>query len=142
MRGAAGVAAPVLIVAAALTVMVLGGMSLDLWRVVAEHQRLVGVSEGAALAGATALDTEALYRNEKEPLLDAEMAYGRACAYIATHGGPLCKQPGVSITIDESVISVELQSGVHLTLLRLAQLTSPEPVEVAVRSTATALRSG
>ena len=48
-------------VTAALVLLVLGGISLELWRVVDEHRRLSGLAEGAALSGATAIDVEALY---------------------------------------------------------------------------------
>ena len=141
MREPDGVAAPILIVVTALLVLVVGGIGVDLGRVVAEQQRLVGLSEGAALAGATAVDVESLYQGDPEPVLDPVAAYQRACNYLMTHAAMSCNQPDASITVTQATIEVALQTDVELTLLRLVQPTPPQPIAVTATSTATALRS-
>src|SRR5882672_9003326 len=63
-----------------LLLLVLGGVSLDLWRVFSERQALAGLADSAALAGAGGLDLDAARRGLVR--LDAADATGRAQASI------------------------------------------------------------
>jgi hypothetical protein len=126
---------------ASLVVVLLAGISLELWRVVDEHRRLSGLAEGAALSGATALDVEALYAGEDVLRLDPTEATLRACNYVEAHAAMSCPEDA-DIEISGASIKVVVHSRVDLTLLRLVEPFGSEPINVAAQATATAMRSG
>ena len=136
-----GFAGTVLVVLAALLIAVLGGLSLELWRVVHEHGRLSSLAEGAALSGATAIDVDLLYAGTEEPLLDPREATARACAYLEHHGEIPCGRYA-EVTIVGGGIDVIVRSDLDLTLLRLVEPIGSAPITVAGHASATVLRSG
>ena len=86
-RNEAGFSAPVMVMFVAILVLLVGGISVDLWRVVAEHRRITTLVDGAAIAGATAVDEEQLYTEPGlAPQLDEAEAVGRVCDYLARNG--------------------------------------------------------
>jgi Flp pilus assembly protein TadG len=125
----------------AVLILALGGVSIDLWRVIATHGRVSGAVDAAAIAGAGALDIEALYGDEAEvPLLDPARATSRACAYLAANLERLleCPGPHVEISIEAAEITVTARVRVKATLLRLLSAASGDPLEIEVGATATA----
>ena len=143
--GQGGFSAPVLVLMVAMMLLIIGGLSVDLWRVLAEHRDVAGLVDGAATAGATGVDTEAIRDDPEAPIrLDPAEARVRACDYLEVHGGlaPGCVSPGVGVTIVDASITIRLERDVELTLLRLVQALSGDtaPISVGAASTATALR--
>jgi len=136
----AGLAGPALVVVAAVVLLVLSGISLELWRVVDEHRRLAGLAEGAALAAATAIDVEAVYAGIEEPLLDPVEATIRACRYLDDHGDLACGE-AAEIDVAGGGIDLVVRSQLDLTLLRLVEPGGSPPIEIVVRATARAFRS-
>jgi hypothetical protein len=128
------------VVTAALVLLVLGGISLELWRVVDEHRRLSGLAEGAALSGATAVDVEALYGGAEEPLLDPAEAAVRACGYLDYHSDITCGEDA-QVDIAGGGIEVVVRSQIDLTLLRLVEPGGSSPIEIVVRASANVFRS-
>jgi hypothetical protein len=143
--GEGGFSAPVLVLMVAMMVLIIGGLSVDLWRVLAEHRAVAGLVDGAATAGATGVDTEAIRVDSEAAIrLDPTKARARACDYLEVHGGlaPGCASPGIAVAVVDASITVRLERDVDLTLLRLVQALSGDtaPISVGAESTATALR--
>ena len=143
--GQGGFSAPVLVLMVAMMLLIIGGLSVDLWRVLAEHRAVAGLVDGAATAGATGVDTEAIRADSDAPIrLDQAEARLRACEYLEVHGdlAPGCASPGVGVAIVDASITIRLEREVDLTLLRLVQALSGDtaPISVGAESTATALR--
>jgi Flp pilus assembly protein TadG len=113
----------------------LGGVSLDLWRAMAERRALVSMADAAATAGASGVDAEA-WRGGEGLRLDPEEATALATAILRS-------QPGIeTVTVEEMVIvddgvsmRVVLSRHVPFTLLRVI---SPGASGVTVRGAATA----
>lgn len=118
-----------------LILLVLGGVSLDLWRAFSDRQALAGVADAGALAGAAGLDVDAARRGAA--LLDPADAQRRAEAAIAgqVDSGGLVGWRFV-IAPDRTSITVTADGLVHLTLLRL--LLGDRPLALHASSTATA----
>ena len=143
--GQGGFSAPVLVLMVAMMLLIIGGLSVDLWRVLAEHRDVAGLVDGAATAGVTGVDTEAIRDDPSAPIrLDPAEARVRACNYLEVHGDLVadCASPGIGVTIVDASITVRLERDVDLTLLRLVQALSGDtaPISVGAVSTATALR--
>lgn len=100
----------------AVAVLFLGGVAIDLWRIAAERRELAGVVDGAAIAGASAID-ERSFRVAGAVQLDVVAAGGAACTYLLTHADPPLGCDGVAAT--PTAIRVEAERAVDLTLLRV-----------------------
>jgi Flp pilus assembly protein TadG len=123
-----------------LLLLVLGGVSLDLWRVFSERQALAGLADSASLAGAAGLDLDAARRGIV--LLDPTDAAGRARASITgqpDRGSLVISSVNIVVGQDRSEVTVSADGQVHLTLLRL--LLGDRPVILHVTSTAAARSS-
>jgi Flp pilus assembly protein TadG len=123
-----------------LLLLVLGGVSLDLWRVFSERQALAGLADSASLAGAAGLDLDAARRGLV--LLDPEDAARRAQASIAGQadkGSLVVSSVKIVVVQNPSEVTVSADGQVHLTLLRL--LLGDRPVTLQVSSTAAARSS-
>ena len=123
-----------------LLLLVLGGVSLDLWRVFSERQALAGLADSASLAGAAGLDLDAARRGLV--LLDPADATRRAQASIAGQadkGSLVVSSVKIVVVQDPSEVTVSADGQVHLTLLRL--LLGDRPVTLHVSSTAAARSS-
>ena len=98
-----------------ISVMFLGGLSLDLWRAVAERREVSTMADAAATAGANGLDENAL-RGDALQLDDAPSSTtrrGRARASTRT-----CSvSTGEEVTIAGARVSVTLRETVHFSLL-------------------------
>jgi hypothetical protein len=135
-----GFSTPVLVMLVAILVLLLGGVSVDLWRVIAEHREITTLVDGAAIAGATAVDEELLYAGpELEPQLDEAEAIGRVCDYLARNGVELSCPGAVDVQVGAFDITVTLEREVDVTLLRLLTLAGGSTDPIAVGSTSTAV---
>ena len=135
--GEGGFSAAIFIVLIALMVMLVGGVAVDLWRVLAEHRQVTGLVDGASIAGATAVDSEALYAGEPARL-DAALATARTCDYLSRHGVAAPCPGEVEVTVGAETVTVTLRRDVDVTLLALLSLAGGEvaPIEVGATSTA------
>lgn len=115
----------------AVAVLFLGGVAVDLWRVAAERRELAGVVDGAAIAGASAID-ERRFRATGEVELDVVAAGTAACTYLRVHTDPPVRCGGVAAT--PTAIRVEAERAVDLTLLR-ALTPGSGPVRLRVSAT-------
>jgi Flp pilus assembly protein TadG len=123
-----------------LLLLVLGGVSLDLWRVFSERQALAGLADSASLAGAAGLDLDAARRGLVQ--LDPTDAARRAQASIAGQtdkGSLVISSVKIVVVQNPSEVTVSADGQVHLTLLRL--LLGDRPVILHVSSTAAARSS-
>jgi uncharacterized membrane protein len=142
--GEGGFSTPVMVMFVAILVLLLGGVSVDLWRVVAEHREITTLVDGAAIAGATAVDEELLYTEPSlEPQLDEVEAVFRVCDYLARNGVELSCPAQVDVVVGLTDITVTFERDVDVTLLRLLTLAggSTEPIAVGSTSTAVLQRS-
>lgn len=97
--------------------LLLGGLSLDLWRGFSERRALAGIADAAAVAGANGLDTDRVYeRNEIR--LDPGLAEELARANLATQLDDRSLREWDVVATEDSV-TVRLAGSVDLTLLRL-----------------------
>lgn len=123
-----------------LLLLVLGGVSLDLWRVFSERQALAGLADSASLAGAAGLDLDAARRGIVR--LDQVDVSRRVAASIAEQpdkGSLVVSSVAIRVDQTTSEVTVSADGQVHLTLLRL--LLGDRPVNLHIRSTATARSS-
>ncbi len=106
-----------------------GGLSLDLWRALAERQGLARAADAAVAGAAAELDEEA-FRAEGVVRLDPTAAKARA--QEQAHALASAEEVRVvSVDADPHRIRLRLGTEVDLTLLRLLRPTEgPWPVEV------------
>ena len=139
-----GFATPALAVIVVLLVFSIAGVSFDLWRVVSAHQKLVAITDSAAVAGAGSLNIAALYADGRGALvLDPEMATDLVCEYLAgTLPETACPGPQAVVWVDSDSITVTIRTRVPLTLLRLLLRVGGETadIEVGARATASPVR--
>lgn len=133
-RDESGFSAPIMVLVMAMMVMVIGGISVDLWRIIADHREVTGLVDGAAIAGATAVDIEAFELDPTaDPILNPVQATTRVCEYMSSHAG-VTACPGATLTIDFppdlTGIEVSFQRDVELTLLRVVEVGGAAPVTV------------
>ncbi|MDH4116430.1 MAG: pilus assembly protein TadG-related protein [Acidimicrobiia bacterium] len=104
----------------ALSLLMLGGISIDLWSALGAHRDLAGIADAAAVAAASGVDTER-FRNDGVVRLDEGLAEGLALSLIAAqpNGADLSAAPVVVVAADGQSVTVDLQRRVNLTLLRL-----------------------
>ncbi len=133
-RGEGGFSAPIMVLIMAMMVLFIGGISIDLWRVVADHREVTGLADGAAIAGATAVDIAAYEADPTlDPILDPAVATQRVCQYMADHEG-VTSCPSAALTVDFapdlSAITVSFQREVELTFLRIVEVGGADPIVV------------
>lgn len=97
--------------------LLLGGLSLDLWRGFSERRALAGIADAAAVAGANGLDTDRVYESN-EIRLDPALAEELARANLAAQLDDRSLRDWDVVATEESV-TVRLAGSVDLTLLRL-----------------------
>jgi Flp pilus assembly protein TadG len=103
-----------------LTLFMVGGISVDLWRTLAEHRDLAGIADAAATAAASGVDTE-YFRATGLVRLDPASAGDLALAQIAAQptGANLSVPADVVVSGDGLTVAVTLHRTVRLTLLAL-----------------------
>lgn len=98
----------------------LGGVSLDLWRVFSQRQALVGLTDAAAVAGASGIDQGAARTGVIR--LDPALATNMAEASIAgqpDRGSLVNSSLSIVVSPDGSEITVSAEGRTSLTLLSL-----------------------
>lgn len=111
--------------------MLLGGLSLDLWRGFSERRALAGIADAAAVAGANALDTDRLYATDEirlDPALAEELAHANLGAQLDDRSLAVW-----DVVATEDSVTVRVSGTVDLTLLGLFY---DRPWDVAVAATA------
>ena len=124
----------------AVVALALGGLSIDLWRVLSAHARLAAITEAAAVAGAGGIDLERLYDGAGETLvLSVPLATNRACAYLIEHLEIMdCPGPDATVTVRSDTIEVRTVGYASLSLGRLLLLAGGDPGIVEISAVATA----
>lgn len=115
----------------AVAVLLLGGIAVDLWRIAAERRELAGVVDGAAIAGASAIDQRS-FRTTGRVELDVAAAGAAACSYLRMHTDPPLGCGGVGAT--PTVVRVEAERAVDIMLLRVLA-PGAGPVRLRVSAT-------
>ncbi len=124
-----------------MLLLVLGGLSMDLWRVLAERRLLASVADSAAVAAASALDL-AVYRDGESPggggqvRLDPTEATRRALLAIDLSDVDLRSWPLVQFSDGDTRVEITLDSEVEFGLLKL--LLGDRAFSVAATASATA----
>lgn len=118
----------------AALILMLGGLSIDLWSVFSERRALVGAADAAAFAGASGIDVDA-YRADGTVVLASDVAEALAAATLARQddAGMLSAAPIIAVAPER--ITVVLEGRVNLTLLRLLA-PHTEALDLRVTSTA------
>lgn len=125
MRGERG-SVTIWILALSMVLMVLGGLSIDLWRVLAERRLLAATADAAAVAAVSAIDLS-LYRDPTviptavdEPVrLDPVAAEQRALESIRRNGVRLSANPRIGFEDGDTRIVVQVENRIEFGLLRL-----------------------
>ncbi len=142
--GQAGFATPVVALGLAVIALALGGLSIDLWRVVSAHSQLAGVTDAAAVAGAGGIDLEQLYLGEDaEPRLDVDLATKRTCDYLVEHLGLAdCPGPQVTVIVEPDRVIVKTTGTVTLGIAKLLLIAGrgDATVEISAKATAAPFR--
>ncbi|MGH9048291.1 MAG: pilus assembly protein TadG-related protein [Acidimicrobiia bacterium] len=115
-----------------LMLLLLGGISLDLWRAFSERRALASAADAAAIAGASALD-ESAYRRAGEVRLEPAAAEQRAETSLAEQFDRRSLR-GSRVAADDQAVFVEVTGIVDFSLLQL--LTPGDAFEITVRATA------
>ena len=114
-----------------ISLMFLGGLSLDLWRAVADRRELSSMADTAATAAANGIDVDALRAGTLR--LDPEQARAIALASLAEdpHRSAL---DDIDIEIDGNRVTVSLRDHVRFSLLGI--FMNGQSFEVRVHASA------
>lgn len=107
----------------------LGGLSVDLWRVMNVRRELVSLADAAAVAGAAAVD-EAAFRRDATLTLDVASARGSISRQLA---GRMPPDARVHSVVTPQRVTVALSRHVPVSLLGV--LMPGERLHVRVRTT-------
>lgn len=115
-----------------VTILFLGGLSLDLWRAFTERRELAGVVDAAAVAAGSAID-EATFREDGILQLEPALARTIACDELRRRTAPPLTCEGVSA--DAAGVEVTARRDIQLTLVRVL-LHDEEPLTIEVSARA------
>ena len=118
-----------------ICLLVMGGMGLDMWSVVAMRARLVGVAEAIAVGAASGL-SEQHWRDTGQVRLDPVRAelLGKDLASRLPGVGLLDAPVEILVGPDFRSVTVKVTGSVSLTLLTLAQESSRIPITASATS--------
>lgn len=116
-----------------LVVLVVGGISVDLWRALSAHRAVAAVVDSAAIAAGSGIDEET-WRDSGRLLLDPQAVDERVAAIVGTQSTLPAMAVAVVTAADGSSATVTGTASVDLTLLALV-------VDGAVDVSATATAS-
>ena len=122
-----------------IAVLFLGGLSVDLWRVMSDRRELAAVADSAAAAAASALDVDHWRLSGEIRLLDDD-ARELARRVVAQHGVAADLLLPVGVVVAGDTVQVTLTREVEVTLLRILSV-GEDPLVVRVVSTARAAPS-
>ncbi len=115
-----------------VTLLVLGGISIDLWRAFGERRSLVAAADSAARSGASAIDP-AVRRDTGVLRIDPDLAAARARASLrGVNGLEVTGTPDVTVTGNR--VTVVVRGRFELGFLDL--LDPQGPVTITVTATA------
>ncbi len=120
----------------AIAVLFLGGISVDLWRVMSDRRELAAVADSSAAAAASAVDVD-LWRADGEIVLEPDRAAYLADRVVAQHGVAGELSSPIEVRVAGDTVQVALERTTDLTLLRLLAV-GEDPLVVRVVSTARA----
>lgn len=115
-----------------LVVLVVGGISVDLWRALSAHRSVAAVVDAAAIAAGSGID-ESVWRLNGTLVLDAGLVAERVAAAVASQPGDGSVEVIAVTASDGSSATVTGSTVVELTLLGLVV---SEDVEVSASATA------
>lgn len=121
-----------------VTLLFLGGISLDLWRVLSERRALAGLVDAAAIAGASGID-EGHFRATGQLQLAPRRAEALAAANLAAQADNR-SLTAWSATASTEQVTVTAAGAVEFTLLK-ALLPDTGPLAIEVTATAPPRRS-
>lgn len=118
-----------------VSILFLGGLGLDLWRVIETRRSLAATADAAASAGANGLDEDALRRGETrlDPRRAELLAHDQLAAESAAD-----RVDSAVIAADADEVTVELIGTVDFSLLGI--FVTGNPIEVHVRAAASPAR--
>lgn len=114
-----------------IAVLFLGGLSLDLWRVIAVRRSLVAMADAGATAGANGLDRDALRRGELR--VDPVLARAAAAQTLREQSG-WSGVDAAEIDVVGNRVTVAVQAHVGFTLLGI--FVRGDPVQVQASASA------
>jgi hypothetical protein len=114
-----------------ISVLFLGGLGLDLWRVIELRRSLSATADATATAGANGLDETALRRGETK--LNPRLAERLAEEQLSIEGDAHRVDQAL-INVGDTSVDVELVGEVDFSLLGI--FLAGDPIEVHVRATA------
>lgn len=123
----------------AVAILFIGGLSVDLWRVMSDRRELAAVADSAAAAAASAVDVEHWRRHGQIQLVDGE-ADLLAERVVVQHGVANELVGPIQVAVAGDSVRVTLMKEVELTLLRLLTVAE-EPLLIRVVSSARAAPS-
>lgn len=117
-----------------ISLLVLGGLGLDLWSAVIVHARLSGLAEAVATAAASGI-SEDHWRRTGQIRIDPERAVllGRSLASQHPDAAVLAGPPEIAVDDDHESVTVLVSGSTRLTLLRL--VSDSDRIEVVVSAT-------
>ena len=119
-----------------LLLLTLGGLSVDLWRLIAERRELAVMAEAAAVAAVNAVHEEVFRQTGQIVLEPAEAVELAERSLLAQPGGnDQTLDPDWFVLEDEVTVVVTLRRTVEFTLLRIA---GAEPVAIGASARAVA----
>ncbi|MCP4083458.1 MAG: hypothetical protein GY745_00150 [Actinomycetia bacterium] len=116
-----------------LALLLLGGVAIDLWRVLADRRELAGVAEAAALSAVDAIDPEQV-RQTGEVVLEPADASRRAWQVVLDRADELMLSGPPVVAVTDQEVTVGLTATVELGVIRI--LLGPSEIEISVESTA------
>jgi Flp pilus assembly protein TadG len=111
-----------------VSLLLVGGLTLDLWRTLGARRSLASIADAAAVAGANGLDEGAL--RDGEVRLDPDRVRALVRQSLAAQHEPV---EVIAVEVSSTRVTVRLRRVVPLTI---AKVFDPEPVEVRVLATA------
>lgn len=115
----------------AVVLLGLGGLGIDLWRVIAERHAIVSVADSMAAAAAGAVDTDAA-RNQGVLVLDDAQARANADAALAHATLPRSMTTAVVADVTADTVVVTATGSVRLTFLGLITPDDVSAIPIAV----------
>ena len=122
-----------------MTLFMVGGISVDLWRALADHRELAGIADAAAVAASSGIDAQA-FRNTGDVVLDPALAQQRGqdviASFIAQSDAGGLDSQSISVIGGGTVVQVDLARTMDLGLLQL--LAPGQDITISVRAVADA----
>jgi len=121
-----------------VTLLFLGGITLDLWRAFDERRRVAGAVESAAIAASSGINEDTL-RATGRAVIVPQLASARAAAVLDTRGDVLATR--LAVAPDGSSVTITGAGEVPFTLLRVL-LADTAPLRFEVAATSAPRRGG